>query len=66
MHYIYDTWKPKSIAVTEFGFSVPYEAMETIQANILTDLPRRTYYREFLNGVLIALSEGVPIVGCLA
>ena len=66
MHYIHDTWKPTAIAITEFGFSVPFEGMKTIKADILSDLPRRMYYKEYLEGVLIALSEGVPIVGCLA
>lgn len=66
MHYIYDTWKPKAIAITEFGFAEPFEDLKQIKADILTDLARSTYYRQYLEGVLIALSEGVPIVGCLA
>ena len=66
MRYIYDTWKPPSIAITELGFADPFEAMKQVKADILTDLSRRVYFREYLQGILLAISEGVPISGVLA
>jgi beta-glucosidase/6-phospho-beta-glucosidase/beta-galactosidase len=66
LHYIHETWHPKAIAVSEFGFGVPFEELKKIKADILTDLPRRQYYRDYLQAILLAISEGVPVVGCLA
>ena len=66
MHYIHDTWKPKAIAITEFGFPEPFEELKKLKPDILTDLARSTYYRDYLHAILIAISEGVPMVGCLA
>ena len=66
LRYIHDTWKPSSIAITEFGFSVPFEQMKTLSADIQSDLPRRVYYRAYMEGVLTAIAEGVPVVGTLA
>lgn len=65
--YIQDTWHPRGgIAVTEFGFAEPFEAQKTILADIRTDLGRSAYYREYMQAILIALSQGVNVVGCLA
>lgn len=66
LHYIQDTWKPASIAVTEFGFAEPYEELKTLLPNILYDPIRMSYYHDYLEGILIAISEGVNVVGCLA
>ena len=62
-----DTWKPKGgIAVTEFGFAEPFEAYKQLLPDILYDPIRMGYYREYMEAVLIAISEGVDVVGCLA
>lgn len=67
LHYIQDTWKPRGgVAVTEFGWSEPFEALKTLKADILMDIGRTTYYRNYMEAILIAISEGVNVVGCLA
>ena len=66
MHYINDTWKPSGIVISEFGFGIPFENMQTIKADILSDLPRRVYYRQYMEALLIAISEGLPIKGVIA
>jgi beta-glucosidase/6-phospho-beta-glucosidase/beta-galactosidase len=67
LHYIQDTWKPDhGIAVSEFGFTEPYEQYKTVRADILFDLARTSYYHDYMEGILIALSEGVKVVGTLA
>ena len=66
MHYVTDTWKPAGgIAITEFGFSEPYEQLRTLRGDILTDYLRSAYYQDFFNGLLIAISEGVNVVGVI-
>jgi beta-glucosidase len=67
LHYIQDTWKPAGgIAVTEFGFAEPFEVQKTIKADILFDPIRSSYYRDYMQAILLAISEGVNVVGCLA
>ncbi|RFU23652.1 hypothetical protein B7463_g12686, partial [Scytalidium lignicola] len=67
LHYIQDTWKPRGgIAVTEFGWSEPFEQLKTLKADILMDVGRTTYYRNYMQAILMAISEGVNVVGCLA
>ncbi|KAF2230995.1 glycoside hydrolase family 1 protein [Viridothelium virens] len=67
LHYIQDTWKPREgVAITEFGFGEPFEELKTIRADILSDPIRSSYYHDYLEGVLIALSEGVNVVGTIA
>jgi beta-glucosidase len=67
LHYIQDTWKPTGgIAVTEFGFAEPFEVQKTIKADILFDPIRSSYYRDYMQAILLAISEGVNVVGCLA
>jgi beta-glucosidase len=67
LHYIQDTWKPRGgIAVTEFGFTEPFESKKTSLADIRSDIIRTTYYQDYLEGMLIAISEGVDVIGCLA
>jgi beta-glucosidase/6-phospho-beta-glucosidase/beta-galactosidase len=66
LHYIQDTWKsPGGVAVTEFGFAEPFEGQKTIRQDILFDPIRSSYYHDYLEGILIALSEGVKVVGAL-
>lgn len=67
MHYIQDTWKPKGgIAITEFGFAEPFEELKMIEADIRTDPIRSSYYHDYMEAILISISEGVNMVGCLA
>ncbi|KAH8685822.1 glycoside hydrolase superfamily [Tricladium varicosporioides] len=67
LRYIQDTWKPVGgIAITEFGFAEPFEALKTIKADITTDAIRTSYYRDYMQAILMAISEGVNVVGCLA
>ena len=70
LHYIKDTWADPAgdlpIAVSEFGFAEPYEASKTILQDILYDPVRMSYYHDYMRAILIAMSEGVNVVGCLA
>ncbi|KAF2757195.1 glycoside hydrolase [Pseudovirgaria hyperparasitica] len=67
LHYIQDTWKPRGgIAVSEFGMAEPFESLKTIRADILSDPVRSSYYRDYMQAILIAISEGVNVVGSLA
>ena len=66
LHYIQDTWKPSSLAITEFGFAEPYEALKLLTADIQTDLARTMYFHDYLRAIMMAIAEGVNVVGCLA
>ncbi len=67
LHYIQDTWKPSGgIAITEFGFAEPFEELKKLKADIVYDPIRSSYYREYMKAILIAISEGVDVVGTLA
>jgi beta-glucosidase/6-phospho-beta-glucosidase/beta-galactosidase len=67
LRYIQDTWRPRGgVAVTEFGFAEPFEALKTVRGDILADAVRSAYYRDYLEGILMAISEGVNVVGCVA
>ena len=67
LHYIQDTWKPAGgIAITEFGFAEPFENEKTQLADILYDPIRTSYFHDYMEGILIALSEGVNVIGCTA
>ena len=66
LHYIQETWPSGGIVVSEFGFSEPYEELRTVQADILMDPIRTMYYRDYLQGILLAISEGVNVIGCVA
>lgn len=66
LHYIQKTWPSGGIVVSEFGFSEPYEELRTLQADILMDPIRSMYYHNYMQGILIAISEGVDVVGCIA
>jgi beta-glucosidase/6-phospho-beta-glucosidase/beta-galactosidase len=62
-----DTWRPAGgIAITEFGFAEPFEALKVLKQDIVTDPIRSSYYREYMQAILIAISEGVNVVGTLA
>ncbi|KAK3705464.1 hypothetical protein LTR37_013281 [Vermiconidia calcicola] len=70
LRYMKDTWADPAgnlpIAVTEFGFAEPYEAQKTLLKDILYDPIRVSYYRDYMEAILMAMSEGVNVVGCLA
>jgi len=66
LHYIQDTWKPSQIAVSEFGFAEPFEELKQLLGDIRFDLARTTYYHDYMEAILIAMSEGVNVVGTLA
>jgi len=67
LRYIQETWKPSGgIVVAEFGFTEPYEHLKTQKADILMDPLRSMYYRKFMEAILIAISEGVKVVGCFS
>ncbi|GME64807.1 putative glycoside hydrolase family 1 protein [Neofusicoccum parvum] len=67
MRHIDATWHPAGgIAVSEFGFTEPFEAQKRLLGDIRSDLARVAYYKEYLAALLVAMSEGVKIVGVLA
>lgn len=66
LHYIQDTWRPSQIAVSEFGFAEPFEEWKQLLGDIRFDLARTTYYHDYMEAILIAMSEGVNVVGTLA
>ena len=70
LRYIKDTWADPAgnlpIAVTEFGFSEPFEVQKTLLQDILYDTIRMSYYHDYMEAILIALSEGINVAGCLA
>jgi beta-glucosidase/6-phospho-beta-glucosidase/beta-galactosidase len=67
LHYIQDTWKPAGgIAVSEFGFAEPFEELKQPLQDIRFDLARSAYYHDYMEAILMAMSEGVKIVGTLA
>lgn len=68
LHYIQDTWKPPAgrILISEFGFAEPFEVYKQIPADVLTDTIRSSYYKGYMEGVLLALSDGLNIMGTLA
>jgi beta-glucosidase/6-phospho-beta-glucosidase/beta-galactosidase len=61
-----DTWNPSQIAVSEFGFAEPFEELKQLLGDIRFDLARTTYYHDYMEAILIAMSEGVNVVGTLA
>lgn len=67
LRYINQTWPhPGGIAVSEFGFTEPFEHDKKLLGDIRMDLGRVTYYREYVHAVLMAMSEGIKVVGLLA
>lgn len=61
-----DTWHPQAIVVSEFGFSEPYEELKQLLGDIRFDLARSAYYHDYMQAILMAISEGVNVVGSLA
>lgn len=68
LHLIRDRWQPPQgrLLVSEFGFAEPFEVYKTLIPDILTDPVRSDYYRAYMEGILIGLSEGLNVMGCLA
>ena len=66
LHYIQNTWPSGGIAVSEFGWAEPYEELKTLKQDILYDPGRMMYYHNYMEAILMAISEGVNVVGCLA
>jgi beta-glucosidase len=66
LHYIQDTWPSGGIAVSEFGWTGPYEELKQLRQDILYDPGRMIYYHNYMEAVLISISEGVNVVGCQA
>lgn len=70
LHYMKDTWADPAgnlpLAVSEFGFSEPFEFDKVLLQDILYDPIRMSYYKDYMEAILIAISEGVNVVGCLA
>jgi beta-glucosidase/6-phospho-beta-glucosidase/beta-galactosidase len=67
LHYIQNKWKPAGgIAISEFGFTEPFEYYKTLRQDILTDPIRTLYYQDYVKALLLAISEGVNVVGALA
>ncbi|CAD6441255.1 bb7ff2ce-734c-442b-aa67-1f41e43e1353 [Sclerotinia trifoliorum] len=67
LKYMQDTWPSKGgIAISEFGFAEPFEYQKTLLADIRTDVRRTLYYKQYMEAVLMAISEGINVVGCIA
>ncbi|KAF1983921.1 glycoside hydrolase family 1 protein [Aulographum hederae CBS 113979] len=67
LRYMQETWKPAGgIAVTEFGFAEPFEGQKTMLSDIRFDYSRTMYYHDYMQAILIALADGVNVVGALA
>ncbi|KAL3427932.1 beta-glucosidase [Phlyctema vagabunda] len=67
LRYIQDTWPCEGgIAVSEFGWAEPFEHLKTLRQDILYDPGRIAYYHNYLEAVLVAIADGVNVVGCLA
>lgn len=64
--YVWNTFRPKGILVSEFGFPKFGEYLEALDAQRY-DLERSLYYQAFLTEVLKAVNEdGVNVIGALA
>lgn len=67
LRYIQTTWKPAGgIAVSEFGLTEPFEYYKKNREDILTDPQRTAYYHDFVQAILLAVADGVNVVGALA
>ena len=65
MNYIWETYRPPAIMVTEFGFPVWMEA-EAPLASQQNDLPRSLYYEAYLTEILNCIHEdGINIIGAV-
>jgi hypothetical protein len=67
-----DTWvtpspgPAKGVAVTEFGFSEPFESSKVLLQDILYDTIRASYYHDYMEAILMAIAEGTDVIGSLA
>lgn len=68
LHLINDRWQPPEgrILISEFGFAEPLEVYKQLVPDVLTDTIRSDYYRGYMEGILIGLSEGLNVMGSLA
>lgn len=65
MNWIWDTYQPQAIVVSEFGFPVFAEAQADLPSQ-LDDLPRSLYYEAFLTEILNCIHEdGINIIGAI-
>ena len=65
--YLDTTWPSRDgVAVTEFGFAEPFEALKTLLPDILSDPIRSAYYHDYMRAILMAMSEGTRVVGTIA
>ena len=66
MSYVWNTFRPSGVLISEFGFPKFGEQLEDLDAQRY-DLERSSYYRAFLTEVLRAVNEdGVNVIGALA
>lgn len=66
MNYIWDTYRPPAIMITEFGFPVWAEAEASLDSQ-RNDLIRSLYYESYLTEILNCIHEdGIKINGALA
>lgn len=67
MRYINNTWHPAGgIAVSEFGFTEPFEHDKALLGDVRADAGRCAYYRDYMAALLMSIAEGINIVGVLA
>jgi beta-glucosidase/6-phospho-beta-glucosidase/beta-galactosidase len=65
MNYLWETYSPQAIMVTEFGFPVFEEALAPL-ASQANDLPRTLYYNSYLTEILNCIHEdGINIIGAI-
>ena len=66
LNYIWNTYRPSGIAITEFGFNPFMEYARTVNAQRY-DLERAEYYVDYLSEMLKAMYEdGVNVIGAFA
>lgn len=66
MNYVWNTFRPAGVLVSEYGFPKVGEHLEALDAQRY-DLERSIYYQAFLTEVLRAVNEdGVNVMGALA
>ncbi|CAN8102843.1 unnamed protein product [Discula destructiva] len=69
LRYMNATWGAPvggRILISEFGFSEPFEVYKEVAQDVLTDQIRSYYYKEYMESILMALSEGINVMGTLA
>lgn len=66
MGYVWDTFHPRGVLISEYGFPVMGEDLKPISEQ-RSDLLRTVYYQTYLTEVLRAINEdGVNVIGALA